>query len=247
MPLSNQPEFTVVVPFYRASEHFTERLQELLGFIASTPIAIGLVLIDDGSEDPEITKILKSCAEESDGVQFIRHEVNTGKGRAVADGVAAAKGENIIFIDGDLPYELDAIVRAHQALVDDQRIHFVVGSRRHPESRRKVSYGMIRRLASWLYSRGTGIILGIKCTDVGCGIKGFRADSARLLFSNLLVTRFAFDVEIFVRAQRYQLLNKEIPVVFRQNDPGTLRVIPAALRMGKDILRVYAQYKRSNK
>lgn len=244
MPLSNNPELSVVVPFYRAAAEFAGRLNELVDFGENSAFPIQLILVDDGSEDNNLTQTLESCAQSRAGIVFIRHEINLGKGRSVADGIAAAGGTHIVFIDGDLPYELAAITAVHQTLLDDQRIHFVVGSRRHQDSMRTASYSLARRAASWLYSRGVQVILGLRCSDVGCGLKGFRADAARLLFSNLLVARFAFDVEIFARASKYRLDFKEIPVVFRQNDHGTLRIIPAGLRMIKDVFRVYVRYKK---
>ena len=86
------------------------------------------------------------------------------------------------------------------------------------------------------------MILRNDATDVQCGMKIFRTDAARLLFSGIISDRFAFDTELFLRAAKYDLRFAEIPVVFSHENASTVRVIPSSLSMLKDLIRMYGVY-----
>jgi dolichyl-phosphate beta-glucosyltransferase len=74
--------------------------------------------------------------------------------------------------------------------------------------------------------------------DTQCGLKGFRADVARLLFGQSRVDGFAFDVELFHLAERYELSLHEVPVRVAHSERSTVRVARDAARLLVDLVRV---------
>ena len=74
--------------------------------------------------------------------------------------------------------------------------------------------------------------------DTQCGLKGFRSDVARLIFSHTLVDGFAFDVEVFHLIERYHLSLTEVPVRVENSSRSTVRVARDALRLVRDLFLV---------
>jgi dolichyl-phosphate beta-glucosyltransferase len=81
------------------------------------------------------------------------------------------------------------------------------------------------------------VLLG-QYRDTQCGIKAFRADAARLMFSRARIDRFAFDIELFHMAERYRLSLTEVPVSLANSSTSTVRMGVDALRVARDIVRI---------
>jgi len=239
-----QPDVSLVVPVYRTTGDLAPILAAFETYIASSPLGFQLILVDDGSSR-EIADQLMAFAADRDSVTLIRHETNLGKGRAIADGVAAAIAPMVVFSDSEMSYDMAIVESMHARFKSDARVHFLVGSRRHPDSDIKNNYHVPRRLFSWSYNMLARLALAIGVSDVQCGIKAFRRDAARLLFSDLVVSRFAFDAEIFLRAKKYNLSFAELPVTYRRMRLSPHPSVPTSLSMLSDLRLLYATYRKN--
>lgn len=243
MPWSNgKPEVSIVIPVYRRSGT-VEELADFELFCEKSPLHIQLILVDDGCGSSIAQKLFDFAASHA-AVTYIKHDENKGKGRAIADGVAAAEAPFVVFSDSEISYELNLVHDMVHRFVHEPRVHFIVGSRRHPDSDIRRNHGVPRRLMSWMFNRAARLVVGLPFSDVQCGIKGFRTDAARLLFSDLIVSRFAFDVELFLRAKKYGLKFEELPVVYRHDRGNIVRVMRSTFHMVNDLWRLYVRYRR---
>lgn len=73
------------------------RLGGVLAAVSGHPLIDELIVVDDASRDTTA-----EIAAQAFGVTLIRQERNTGKTRAVARGLAAARGDLILLLDADL-------------------------------------------------------------------------------------------------------------------------------------------------
>ncbi len=240
MPWSGEhPQVSVVVPVFRKAGTVRALLQEFELFISFSSIDCELIIVDDGSSK-NISDELFLFAAEREAVRYIKHETNLGKGRAIADGVAIAAAPIIVFTDVDMSYSPSFIEHVYARFNSDPRVHFIVGSRRHPESDIKLNYNIPHRITSWCYNMLARVVVGMIFSDVQCGIKAFRRDAARLLFSDLTVARFAFDSEIFLRAKKYGLRFYEMPVVYQRIKSTPHWIISSGVKMIIDLWYLYA-------
>lgn len=243
MPLTSEaPHMSVVIPVFRKSGNIDESLVELMSFFHTSRHKFQLVIVDDGCTS-EYAQRLLDFAQSTEGIRLITHTKNLGKGRSIADGVAVADAPLVAFIDIDISYELSALEYMCDEFDADPRLQFIVGSRRHPDSDIKKNYNIVRRFFSWSYNILSRLVIKSPVTDVQCGIKGFRHDAARLLFSDLTVERYAFDVELFLRARRYELRFKEMPITYRHPHGPALHVFSGSITMLMDLWRLYGLYK----
>ncbi len=88
--------FSIIVPVYNLDSYIRECVESIIGQKFS-PIEI--ILVNDGSTD-ESARICDEYAESCKPVRVI-HKTNGGLSEARNAGLSAAKGEYILFVDGD--------------------------------------------------------------------------------------------------------------------------------------------------
>ena len=228
------PRFSVVVPAYHEEQRIAETVARLRA--ALEPIArhggVEIVVVDDGSTDQTAERAREAGAD--DVVVLAR---NSGKGAAVRAGVNRAAGRAIAFIDADLAYAPEQLLRLLEAVEAGSPV--VVGSRLHPDAATVVGASALRRVTGRVFNTITALfVLHGRRRDTQCGFKAFSRDAARLLFSRGRVDGFAFDVELFVLADRYGLDVLEVPVSLANTASSTVRVAPDTVAMLRDLARI---------
>lgn len=224
---------SVVIPAYGEAHRIAGTVAAVRAALSEVdaPEEFEVIVVDDGSGDGTAAE---ARAAEAD--QVLVHPVNRGKGAAVRTGVMAARGRTIAFTDADLsysPHQLARLLTEVEAGYD-----VVVGSRKHIEATTLVRGRRLRELSGRVFNLLTLAVLLGQYRDTQCGIKAFRADVARSIFSRARVDRFAFDVELFHLVERYHLSLKEVPVALANSETSTVRVGVDAVRMLRDLFQI---------
>lgn len=221
---------SVVVPAFNEGWRIATTLERLRRSL-EVEGGIEILVVDDGSSDDTAQMARLAGAD-----QVLAFPSNRGKGAAVRAGMLAAKGDVVAFTDADLAYAPDQLVR----LVNEaeQGWHVVVGSRYHVDTKTLVRARRLRELSGRLFSILTRFLVLGGIRDTQCGLKAFRAEAARLLFSRSRLDGFAFDVELFHLCERYGLRVKEVPVELANSEVSTVHVAVDALRMMRDLLKI---------
>jgi dolichyl-phosphate beta-glucosyltransferase len=226
--------FSVVVPAY----HEEARIAGTVGRLraALEPIAreggVEIIVVDDGSMDGTAEAARHAGADAA-----VVLDQNTGKGAAVRAGVAAAHGRTIAFTDADLSYPPNQLLRLLEAVEAGAAV--VVGSRLHPDAATVIRTSALRQLTGKVFNAVTAmLVLRGRRRDTQCGLKAFRSDAARLLFSRGRIEGFAFDVELFVLADHFGLDVVEMPVTLANTSSSSVRVAPATIDMLRDLARI---------
>lgn len=229
------PRLSVLIPCFNEAGRIGATIPEVAGYLATLPYACELVLIDDGSRDG--TWAILDAAR-SDGpvrVRALRQDVNGGKGRALALGVAHAEGAVVLFFDADLSYPLAHVAEA-VALIDGGA-DVVVGARDLSDAGKR-GYSPMRKLASGVLNGVVDLVLGLDVPDTQCGFKAFRGDVAKALFAALTIGRFGFDIELLYLVRRWKLRLHRMPIAMVHRPGSTVRVLPDSLRMLRDIAHI---------
>jgi dolichyl-phosphate beta-glucosyltransferase len=194
----------------------------LAAYLAHLPDDVEVLVVDDGSTD-DTAAVADALAAGDARVRVLRTQPNHGKGFAVRTGMLAAEGELVVFTDADGAYgpgDVDRVVRALAAAP-------VAIGRRGEEA----ATPLVRRVASRVFNQALRLVSDLPFADTQCGLKGFRRQAARELFSRSRLNGFAFDVEVLLLAQRLGLAVAEVPVRAQVRRGSKVRVLLDGRRM----------------
>lgn len=232
-PSGGAVRLSVVVPAYQEVGAIAETVARIR--LELEPIAsdggLEVVVVDDGSGDGTAAAARAAGAD-----QVIELVPNQGKGAAVRAGMLAATGRARIFTDADLSYAPRQIARFVAALEDGWDV--VVGNRYDPGSTTLVAAGLLRRGGGRVINAATRAVLAGAHPDTQCGLKGFRAEVAQVVFEHTEIDGFAFDVEVFHLVERWGLSLLEVEVEVVNSDRSTVHVARDAARLLGDLVRI---------
>ena len=203
------PQISIVVPAYNEEQLITHTLAGLQSYLETRAESYEIVLVDDGSRDRTVACVQDWHQRSQADIQLLLNEGNKGKGFSVRRGVLASRGEYILFIDADLPYELHAIDDFLDALRNGYDL--AVGSRVLPGSQVK-GVPVVRYIAGQVFSWLERFVLATGTADTQCGFKAFTAAAARDIFQRLTIDGFGFDVELFFVAQKFKYRIRPVAV-----------------------------------
>lgn len=98
MERTNPPLVSVIIPTYGRNERLVEAIRSVIG---QTYDNIELLIVDDGSAVPVTETLDDVDFTPLNQVTFIRHDDNRGANTARNNGIRAATGEYIAFLDDD--------------------------------------------------------------------------------------------------------------------------------------------------
>ncbi|MBX3053716.1 MAG: glycosyltransferase family 2 protein [Caldilineaceae bacterium] len=226
MPLT----VTVIIPALNEGDN----IADLVAAVKAQPVD-QIVVVDNGSEDET------GARAEAAGALVVQ-EPRRGYGYACAAGVAVARGDILLFLDGDfsfLPAEIPRLLGPLQAgaaeLVLGSRVLGHIAPGAMPPHQR---FG--NRLTAGLM----GLLYGVRVTDLG----PYRAVRRELLESlDMAEMTFGWPTEMMVKAARQGARIQEVPVSYVARRTGQSKVsgtLRGSLLAGWHILSVTLRYAR---
>ncbi len=162
---------SVVVPVYNEEECLELLTREVISVIQPLSNDYEIIIVDDGSTDSTYP-ILSNIHAHNPQIKVLSLKRNFGQTAAIAAGIAYAKGDVIVFMDGDgqndpkdIPMMLDKI-REGFDLVSGWRYH-----RKDSFWKRRLPSQIANGLISWTTQ--------VKLHDYGCTMKAIRGELAK--------------------------------------------------------------------
>jgi glycosyltransferase involved in cell wall biosynthesis len=228
------PRLSVLIPAYNEGRVIVQTLAAARESLAALDFEV--IVVDDGSRD-ETHTLVQRVAEADARVTAIRCDLNRGKGRALREGFAHARGERVAFLDADLdlhPRQLCDLMR----VMDQTQAAVVIGSKLHPGSR--VEYPLGRRVLSRGYFLVIRLLFGLPVLDTQTGIKLFRREVLADLLPQVTIEGFAYDLQLLVLAHQrgYRIESAPIELTWQRGRLGRLGW-HAVWQIWRDTLIVY--------
>ena len=182
LPGGDGLDISVVVTLFNEAGTIAELHRRATAALAPLGRSYELVFVDDGSTDGSFAAVERLHAADP-RVRGVRLKRNSGQHPAMHAGLARARGEIIVTIDGDLqnpPEDIPGLVAAlEQAGVD------VASGRR---AARRDSWGrtLPSRLINGMLRRFTGVAIG----DFGCAFNAYRRDAIIPLLGSIGKQKF---------------------------------------------------------
>jgi glycosyltransferase involved in cell wall biosynthesis len=189
-----------------------------------------VVLVDDGSTDGTSAAAHAAMGKAAENLRVVTHKRKSGYGITVADGLRAARGDWVAFMDGDGQFDpRDLSLLAAESTNAD----LITGWRKHRADpwHRSVVSGTFNILVRLLY--------GIRYRDVDCGFKLMRREV--LDCASPLIARSALlNTELYFKSKRSGLRIAQVGLTHHPRLAGVRsggRLIPI-LRAIRELVRM---------
>lgn len=234
---SPAPFLSVVIPAYNEERRIAAAIRAVSGYLAGAGMRFEIIVVDDGSSD-RTSEVVTAARADLSGLNLVRLDRNSGKGRAVQAGVLQARGEYIFFVDADQSTPIDQLSLLLSPLVEG-RCDAAIASRALPGSRLLRRQTGPRRLLGKAFGHGFRALLVRGICDSQCGFKGFTRAAARTLFTQATSPTAIFDMEILLLAGRAGMTVAEIPVTWTHDPESRLTYnFRQSIGLVRELLRI---------
>ncbi|UJR09417.1 hypothetical protein I4U23_013658 [Adineta vaga] len=241
---------SVIIPAYKEVDRLPTMIKDTMEYLENrqakdSKFTYELIIVDDGSPDKTSEIALQYSAQYgTDIVRVLTLDVNRGKGGAVRMGVLSARGQWILFADADGATQFSDLTRVEKRALDGMKNDNVVvcGSRRHLEKESVAQRSPFRTLLMYVFHIEVWLFAVKSIRDTQCGFKLFSRESARTIFTQMHVERWAFDVELLYIAEQLNIPIVEVDVNWQEIPGSKLDPFTASFQMGIDILAIWLRY-----
>ncbi|MEO1942244.1 MAG: glycosyltransferase family 2 protein [Campylobacterales bacterium] len=161
-------ELSVVIPVMNEEGNIPRLMEELRESLKGFQYEI--IFVDDGSTD-RTREVIKELMDDKTTLLVLNR--NYGQSSALEAGIRFARGEIIVTIDGDLQNDPADIPKIVEKLKEGFDMVAGVRKERQDEPLRKFLSRVANRIIQWA--------TGVKVSDYGCTLKGFRREVAQSL------------------------------------------------------------------
>jgi glycosyltransferase involved in cell wall biosynthesis len=205
-----RPDLTVVIPAFDEEDtilRVIERVREL-------PFSVQIIVVDDCSRDRTAALV-----QDLEGVEFLRHDRNQGKGAALRTGFSLARGRVVVVQDADLEYDPAEIPALIQPILAGHA-DVVYGSRLIGGRPQRVHL-FWHKVGNKALSLVTNVLYNTTLSDMETGYKAFTLEVLRAI-EPLRESDFRIEPELTAKICRGGFRIYELPISYygRSYDEG---------------------------
>lgn len=257
---------TIVVPFKNQHSQLENTIKDIIEYTGRVDFRTQVILSDTHSSDGSLD-MAKKYASEIEHIEFTEpKDRRKGKGQGVQDGLLAAKGKYVMFMDADsstpiseldklLPYVNDFDIIMGSRYIKSPTpyepnyfkslftgIKSVMEVLIYGNAKNYAAKGKQGRLRQFI-SRGGNlaftVLLNQSYIDQRCGFKLYRSGVAKILAGLQQIYGFGFDTEYLAIAQKYKFKIIEVPVEWYDSAAtSTVDPVKDTLSSFEDIFKV---------
>jgi len=225
------PSLSFVFPMYNEIGNVERCVAEALATGRKITSDLEIVLVDDASTDGcgALADQLAECHPE---LKVVHHAQNRKLGGALRTGFAAASKDWILYIDSDLPIQMDDALKAVPLTAEAD---MVIGNRQGRAE------GPNREIMSWVYNRLIRVLFGLSVRDVNFAFKLFRRTVLERI--HLQSEGSFIDAELLIETHKAGFRIAELPLRYYERTAGVSTLASGSVVV--KILREMADYRRA--
>ncbi len=227
------PGLSFVFPMYNEMGNIENCVAQALAIGRQITDHLEIIVVDDASTDGS-GALADALAERHPELRVLHHAKNRKLGGALRTGFAAATQDWVLYMDSDLPVDMNDTFRA---LPLTRRADMVIGARQGRAE------GLRREVMSWGYNNLIRALFGLQVRDINFAFKLFRR---AVLDSITLQSEGSFiDAELLVETQRAGFVIAELPIQYHPRVAGVSTLASSSIVL--TILREMRAYRRATR
>ena len=217
----NEFKISVIIPTYNEAQ----TVGDLVSKIVELYPEFEVLVINDGSTD-DTSAVAKDA-----GAKVHNHPYNIGNGAAVKSGIRHAKGEILVFMDGDGQHDPKDILRLTKYIPN---YDMVVGARSKKD---QTSLG--RALGNKIYNWLASYVAKFDIKDLTSGFRAIKSDIAQQ-FLYLLPNSYSYPATLTLAALRTGRALKYIPIKVKVRKAGksNIKIFKDGIRFFMIIVKI---------
>ncbi len=229
----DDPFLSIIIPAHNEERRLPRALEQIDRFLREWGQPAEVIVVENGSAD-RTAEIVEAFAREHPYVRLIR-DPRRGKGRAVRQGMLAARGRYRYICDADLSTPIEEVVKFLPPRLEGFDV--AIGSREVTGARR-IGEPMYRHVIGRIFNAIVRLLAVPGFQDTQCGFKMFRGEVAEDLFRSQRLDGMSFDVEVLfiARMRGYRIV--EVPVTWYFNPESRVRLLWDSLNMFRELLLI---------
>ena len=229
---------SIVIPVYNEGKRISKTLKGVTSYLRSKKFTHEILIVNDGSKDDTVQMVRGFfAAEQFGGFSILDFEENRGKGFAVKQGMLAAKGEYILFIDADSSAPIEEFDKFIASF--NQEYDIFIGTRKAKGEVKATNIPFHRKYLGLGFSYLARKFLSTEVRDFTCGFKCYRRNTVQPIFSRQILDGWSFDAEDLFLAHKLGFKIKEVPIRWNHYQEDTkVSAFKEVFRSGWDLFKI---------
>ena len=229
---------SIIIPLFNEEKRLAKTFVHLRGFLKTHTFSVEIIFVDDGSKDNskfKVQSLKKELENQKVKIKIISYQPNYGKGHAVKQGVLRAKGKWILIVDADMSIPLSTFALFKKYL---KIPHVMIVGNRNDASRKNAQQSTTRRFLSRGFRSLSFFLTQVDATDITCGFKCFERKTAKKLFSQLTIKRWAYDTQLFYLAKKLYITPTPVPIEWKEDIQTRVNIGSAMIGSLIDLVKI---------
>lgn len=242
---NSKPRLSIVIPAYNEEKRIAGRLEDLSKTFESLRkkgvLDYELLIVINNTKDKTET-IVKSYQKRNRNIRYLNLKQG-GKGFAIIEGFKDAikrKDNSFIgFVDSDLSTTGKEYFRLFESLLSNLKDYDGIMASRYLKGAKVFPKPTMRRIiASRVYNLWIRALFLMPYADTQCGAKIFKRAAIEKVANKLIITKWAFDVDLLYNLRKRGFKIKECPTVWSDSDYSKINFMSAGPLMALAMLRL---------
>lgn len=226
---------SIVIPAYNEEKRLPGSIEKIEDYLRDNNIDAEVIIVIEKSEDRTLA-VARHYQQVYPNIRLIKNDRRYGKGYSVRRGVAEARGELIMFVDSDLSVPIAEMekfapfVGQYECFIGER-----IQIKKQP---------LYRRIMGLCFRHLNFCLTGLRYRDTQCGFKMFTRKFAGIVFAEMVIDGFSFDVEMLMLAKTLGLNVKSVRVEWYNDKESKVSPVIDSCKMIRDLIKIKSNLKR---
>lgn len=213
--LSKELELSIIIPAYNEEQRLRKEktLNNYACFFSKIyGINFEIIVVLNGCKDNTLS-VVQDVAKKFKQIKIIDVGSVGSKGAAIIEGFKLASGKFIGFVDADQATKADAF---YDLILKINGYDCIIASRRMNGSIIDPPRTFNRDFSSMVFNLFVKSFFGLNFNDTQCGAKLLKKNACKSVLNDIIIKKWAFDVDLLYSLKKKGFKTLEIPTVWSE-------------------------------